>query len=82
LDAQTTRPHVDPSLIDIFQAIALGAFLPDAIPALRQWPVLWPNRVLLLTVYDYKIDPIVLIIDCHSQLLALNSNTDHIGAAA
>src|SRR5438445_8153236 len=53
--AQALRPHVDPHLVDVGEALAARAGLADVLPARLRRLVERPDRVLLLLVHDHGV---------------------------
>ena len=59
---QTEGPHVRPDFIDVFQTLRFFARFASHPPALRDFPAVKPDRVLLLVIDDHVVNTQVLVI--------------------
>src|SRR5262249_848390 len=65
---QAQPPHVGPDLLDVGEAVGLGARLALRAPAQRQLAVRRPDGVLLLVIDDHSVDGRVLARLAHGFL--------------
>src|SRR5262249_41007080 len=66
--AEAEGPHVRPHLLDVRQALLLGAVLPRRLPAQRELPVRGPDGVLLLVVHHHLVLGRILALVAHPVL--------------
>src|SRR3978361_455948 len=64
------RAHGGPDLLDILEALRLGALLAGVVPAERVLAIRRPDRILLLLVHHHLVDRRVFPLVAHPRLLS------------